>query len=67
MLSFSVIEKLLRFVLGDTTTEKFLKFNFILDISVIDGKEKRKIKDTTTEYQVNEKIYFKNQPGDHWQ
>ncbi len=49
---------------GDTTTEKFLKFNFIPDISVIDGKEKRKIKDTTTEYQVNEKIYCKNQPGE---
>jgi uncharacterized protein (UPF0218 family) len=49
---------------GDTTTEKFVKFGFIPDISVIDGKEKRKIKDIQIEYQVDSKIYCKNQPGE---
>ena len=30
---------------GDTTTEKFVKFGFIPDLSIIDNKEKRITKD----------------------
>jgi len=30
---------------GDTTTERFVKFGFIPDLSIIDNKEKRIIKD----------------------
>ena len=49
---------------GDTTTEKFVKFGFIPDISIIDNKEKRMTKDKTIEYQVDKEIYLENKPGE---
>ena len=49
---------------GDTTTEKFVKFGFIPDLSIIDNKEKRITKDRIAEYQADKKIYLENRPGE---
>ena len=49
---------------GDTTTEKFVKFGFIPDLSIIDNKEKRITKDRIVEYQADKKIYLENRPGE---
>ena len=49
---------------GDTTTEKFVKFGFIPDLSIIDNKEKRMAKDKTVEYSADKKIYLENKPGE---
>jgi uncharacterized protein (UPF0218 family) len=49
---------------GDTTTEKFVKFGFIPDLSIIDNKEKRMAKDIPVEYSADKKIYLDNKPGE---
>jgi uncharacterized protein (UPF0218 family) len=49
---------------GDTTTEKFVKFGFIPDLSIIDNKEKRTVKDKPVEYSADKKIYLDNKPGE---
>jgi GTP-dependent dephospho-CoA kinase len=49
---------------GDTTTEKFVKFGFIPDLSIIDNKEKRTVKDKPVEYSADKKIYLENKPGE---
>jgi len=49
---------------GDTTTEKFVRFGFIPDLSIIDNKEKRMIKDRAIEYQPDKKIHMENKPGE---
>ncbi len=49
---------------GDTTTEKFVSFGFVPDISVIDGKEKRVIKTSKSEYHVDKILYLQNKPGE---
>jgi uncharacterized protein (UPF0218 family) len=49
---------------GDTTTEKFVKFGFIPDLSIIDNKEKRMAKDKTVEYSADKKICLENKPGE---
>jgi uncharacterized protein (UPF0218 family) len=49
---------------GDTTTEKFVRFGFIPDLSIIDNKEKRIAKDKTVEYLADKKIYLDNKPGE---
>ena len=49
---------------GDTTTEKFVKFGFIPDLSIIDNKEKRMAKDKPVEYPADKKIYLENKPGE---
>jgi GTP-dependent dephospho-CoA kinase len=49
---------------GDTTTEKFVKFGFIPDLSIIDNKEKRMAKDKPVEYSADKKIYLENKPGE---
>jgi GTP-dependent dephospho-CoA kinase len=49
---------------GDTTTEKFVKFGFIPDLSIIDNKEKRMSKDKPVEYSADKKIYLENRPGE---
>jgi uncharacterized protein (UPF0218 family) len=49
---------------GDATTEKFVKFGFIPDLSIIDNKEKRMVKDKTVEYSADKKIYLENKPGE---
>ena len=49
---------------GDTTTEKFVKFGFIPDLSIIDNKEKRMVKDKPVEYSADKKIYLENKPGE---
>jgi uncharacterized protein (UPF0218 family) len=49
---------------GDTTTEKLIGYGIIPDISVIDGKEKRVIKTTKLEYDVDKVLKLKNNPGE---
>ncbi|MGD9533808.1 MAG: GTP-dependent dephospho-CoA kinase family protein [Candidatus Nitrosocosmicus sp.] len=49
---------------GDTTTEKLLGFGIIPDISVIDGKEKRVIKTTKLDYEVDRVLKLNNNPGE---
>jgi GTP-dependent dephospho-CoA kinase len=49
---------------GDTTTEKFVKFGFIPDLSIIDNREKRTVKDKPVEYSADKKIYLENKPGE---
>jgi uncharacterized protein (UPF0218 family) len=49
---------------GDTTTENFVKFGFIPDLSIIDNKEKRMVKDKPVEYSADKKIYLENKPGE---
>jgi GTP-dependent dephospho-CoA kinase len=49
---------------GDKTTEKFVKFGFIPDLSIIDNKEKRITKDRIVKYQADKKIYLENRPGE---
>ena len=49
---------------GDTTTNRLVGFGHIPDLSVIDNKEKRVIKNKTTEFQVDEKIQCENKPGE---
>jgi len=43
---------------GDTTTEKLLKFGYIPNLSVIDNKEKRILKNKNMEFDVDKKILF---------
>jgi len=65
-------EKILPFIkrsnkvitVGDTTTEKFVQFGFIPDLSIIDNKEKRISKDKPVEYSSDKKIYLENRPGE---
>jgi GTP-dependent dephospho-CoA kinase len=49
---------------GDTTTEKFAKFGYIPDLSIIDNKEKRMMKTKLLEFHVDEIIHCKNKPGE---
>ncbi|MDP8907283.1 MAG: GTP-dependent dephospho-CoA kinase family protein [Thermoproteota archaeon] len=49
---------------GDTTTDRLVGFGHIPDLSVIDNREKRVIKSKTTEFQVDEKMYCENKPGE---
>jgi GTP-dependent dephospho-CoA kinase len=49
---------------GDTTTEKFVKFGFIPDLSIIDNKERRMAKDKPVDYSADKKIYLENKPGE---
>lgn len=49
---------------GDTTTDKLVKFGFTPNLSIIDNKEKRILKNGSVEFDVDEKIYCKNQPGE---
>ena len=49
---------------GDTTTEKLLKFGYIPNLSVIDNKEKRILKNKNMEFDVDKKFYFNNRPGE---
>lgn len=49
---------------GDTTTEKLIGYGIIPDISVIDGKEKRVIKTTKLDYDVDKVIKLSNNPGE---
>ena len=49
---------------GDTTTEKLIGYGIIPDISVIDCKEKRVIKITKLEYDVDKVIKLNNNPGE---
>jgi GTP-dependent dephospho-CoA kinase len=59
------IEKSIKIVtVGDTTTDKLLNFGFIPNLSIIDNKEKRILKDTPIEYDVEKKIYCENKPGE---
>ncbi|MGN6629697.1 MAG: DUF359 domain-containing protein, partial [Candidatus Nitrosocosmicus sp.] len=58
------IKKSIKIVtVGDTTTDKLLNFGFIPNLSIIDNKEKRILKDTPIEYDVEKKIYCENKPG----
>ncbi len=59
------IEESIKIVtVGDTTTDKLLNFGFIPNLSIIDNKEKRILKDTPIEYDVEKKIYCENKPGE---
>ncbi|MGN6821782.1 MAG: GTP-dependent dephospho-CoA kinase family protein [Candidatus Nitrosocosmicus sp.] len=59
------IEKSIKIVtVGDTTTDKLLNFGFIPNLYIIDNKEKRILKDTPIEYDVEKKIYCENKPGE---
>ena len=49
---------------GDTTTKKFLNFGFIPNLSIIDNKEQRVSMSDPIEYDVDEKIFCKNKPGE---
>ena len=49
---------------GDTTTAKLLKLGFIPNLSIIDNKEKRIFKNKFIEFDVDEKIYCENKPGE---
>jgi uncharacterized protein (UPF0218 family) len=49
---------------GDTTTEKLLKLGFIPNLSIIDNKEKRILKNKNIELDVDKKFYFSNRPGE---
>ncbi len=49
---------------GDTTTQKFVNFGFIPNISVVDGKEKRKETEKIIEYPVENKVHFENKHGE---
>ncbi len=49
---------------GDTTTQKFIEFGYIPDLSIIDYKEKRVMKSKNIEYEVDKVINCKNMPGE---
>jgi uncharacterized protein (UPF0218 family) len=49
---------------GDTTTAKLLNLGFIPNLSIIDNKEKRILKNKFIEFDVDEKIYCENNPGE---
>lgn len=49
---------------GDATTKKLINYGFIPDLSIIDGKEQRTIKHDITEYPFEERVYFRNNPGE---
>ena len=62
---FPFISKSTKIVtVGDTTTEKLLKFGYIPNLSVIDNKEKRILKNKNMEFDVDKKFYFNNRPGE---
>ena len=50
--------------IGDTTTEKFVGFGYLPDVSVIDGKEKRVIKTSVCDYPVDRILRLQNKPGE---
>jgi GTP-dependent dephospho-CoA kinase len=49
---------------GDTTTENLVRLGYIPDISVVDGKEKRKKKPKIFGYPTDKILYFENKPGE---
>ena len=49
---------------GDTTTEKFVEFGYIPDLSIIDNKEKRIMKSKIIEFEVDKIITCENRPGE---
>lgn len=49
---------------GDTTTEKFIEFGYIPNLSIIDNKEKRMMKTKPVDFHVDEIIHCKNKPGE---
>lgn len=49
---------------GDTTTEKFVGFGYLPDVSVIDGKEKRVVKTSVCDYPVDKVLHLENKPGE---
>ena len=49
---------------GDTTTENLLKFGYMPNLSIIDNKEKRILKNKNVEFDVDKKFYFNNRPGE---
>ena len=51
---------------GDTTTQKFVEFGYIPDLSIIDNKEKRKRKRkiNNIELHVDKVIHCENRPGE---
>ena len=49
---------------GDTTTENLLKLGYSPNLSIIDNKEKRILKNKNIEFDVDKKFYFNNRPGE---
>jgi len=49
---------------GDTTTEKLVSLDYIPDISIVDGKEKRIKKHKIFEYPTDKILHFENKPGE---
>ncbi len=49
---------------GDTTTQKFVEFGYIPDLSIIDNKEKRMIKSNILEFHVDTTMHCENRPGE---
>ncbi|MDQ6722784.1 MAG: GTP-dependent dephospho-CoA kinase family protein [Thermoproteota archaeon] len=49
---------------GDTTTEKFVEFGYVPDLSIIDNKEKRIMKCKIIEFEVDKIITCENRPGE---
>ena len=49
---------------GDTTTEKLVRFGFVPDVSVTDCMEKRVIKTSKFDYPVDKIIHLRNKPGE---
>jgi GTP-dependent dephospho-CoA kinase len=62
---YSFIKKSYKIVtVGDTTTQKFIEFGYIPDLSIIDHKEKRTIKSNNIEFQVDKVIHCENRQGE---
>ncbi len=49
---------------GDTTSQKFVEFGYVPDLSIIDNKERRKIKSNNIEFKVDTVIHCENRPGE---